>query len=127
MHWHSQWIDGGTTIERFYNFIDPILDYMAQNHPGRLFVFTMDNLNAHMNHLILNVLLNSGHRYIIHAPYWPVNDAIEYVFDSFQSELRICLNHPETMDNLRNCINLTVGGIYSFCWYFENVGFPVPP
>jgi hypothetical protein len=120
-------MDGGTTIESFLDFINHILYDMAQNHPGRLFVFKMDNLNAHKNPLILNALLNSGHRYVFHAPYWPVDGAVEYVFNSIQSKLRIYFNRLETVDDLRNCINLTVGGIYSFCWYFEHVGFPVPP
>jgi hypothetical protein len=49
MRWHEQWMDGGTTIERFYDFIDHLLDDLAQNHPGRSFVFTMDNLSSHKN------------------------------------------------------------------------------
>jgi hypothetical protein len=83
MRWHGQWMEGGTTIERFYSFIDHILDNLDQNHPGRLFIFTMDNLSAH----------------------------IEYVFNTIQSKLRIYFNRLETMDDLRNRINLTVGGI----------------
>ena len=126
MRWHEQWMDGGTTIERFYDFIDHLLDDLAQNHPGRSFVFTMDNLSSHKKTLILNALLNSGHRYVFRAPYWPVNGAVEYVFNTVQSKLRIFFNRLVTMDDLRNCINLTVGGIYSFRRYFEHVGFPVP-
>ncbi len=99
MRWHGQWMEGGTTIERFYGFIDHILDNLDQNHPGRSFVFTMDNLSAH----------------------------VEYVFNAIQSKLRIYFYRLETMDNLRNRINLTVGGIFSFHQYFEQVGFPVPP
>jgi hypothetical protein len=127
MHWHLQWMDGGTSIEIFFDFINHILDDMAQINPGRLFIFTIDNLNAHKNPLKLNALLNSGHRYVLHAPYWPVNGVTEYAFNSILSKLRIYFNHLETMDDLRNCINLTVGGIYSFYWYFEHIGFPVPP
>jgi hypothetical protein len=97
MCWHLRWKDGGTTIERCYNFIDHILDDMAQNLPGRSFVFTMDNLNAHKNPLILNVLLSSCHRYEFHALYWPVNGAVEYVFNSIQSKLRIYFKHLETI------------------------------
>ena len=126
MRWHEQWMDGGTTIERFYDFINHILDDLAQNHPGRSFVFTMDNLSSHKKPLILNALLNSGHRYVFRAPYWPVDGAVEYVFNTVQSKLRIFFNRLVTMDDLRNRINLTVGGIYSFRRYFEHVGFPVP-
>jgi hypothetical protein len=34
MRWHEQWMDGGTTIERFYDFINHLLGDLAQNHPG---------------------------------------------------------------------------------------------
>ncbi len=114
MRWHNQWMEGGMTIERFYGFIDHILDNLDQNHPGRLFVFTMDNLSAHRNPLVTNWILNAGHRYVFRAPYWPVDGAVEYVFNSVQSKLRIYFNRLETMDNLRTRINLTVGGIFSF-------------
>jgi hypothetical protein len=127
MRWHEQWMEGGTTIERFYGFIDHILDDLDQNHPGRSFVFTMDNLNAHKNPLVTNRILNAGHRLVFRAPYWPVDGAVEYVFNAIQSKLRIYFNRLETIDNLRNRINLTVGGIFSFYQYFEHVGFPVPP
>ena len=127
MHWHEKWMHGGTTIERFFDFIDHILDDLAQNHPGGSFVFTMDNLNSHKNPLILNGLLNSGHRYVFRAPYWPFDGAVEYVFNSIQLKLKIYFNWLETMNDLRNCINLTVGGIHSFNQFFEHVGFPVPP
>jgi hypothetical protein len=40
MRWHEQWMEGGTTIARFYGFIDHILDNLDQIHLGRLFVFT---------------------------------------------------------------------------------------
>ncbi len=76
-------------MERLYDFIDHMLHDMAQNHPGRSFVFTMDNLSAHTKNLILNTLLNSGHRYVFRAPYRPVKSAVEYVFNSIQSKLRI--------------------------------------
>ncbi len=127
MHWHKQWMEGGTTIERFYSFIYHILDDLGQNHPGRSFIFTMDNLSAHRNPLVMNRILNAGHRYVFCAPYWPVDGAVEYVFNAIQSKLRIYFNRLETMDDLRNRINLTVGGIFSFYQYFEHVGFPVPP
>ena len=85
---------------------------------GRSFVFTMDNLSAHRNPLVTNRILNAGHRYVFCAPYWPVNGAVEYVFSAIQSKLRIYFNRLETIGNLRNRINLTVGGIFSFLSIF---------
>jgi hypothetical protein len=127
MHWHEQWMDGGTTIERFFGFIDAIMNDFELNHPGRLFVITMDNLNTHKNFLVTNWKLMGGHRYVFHAPYWPVDGAVEYVFNAIPYKLRIIFNPLETMDDLRNRMNLMVSGIQSFYQYFEHVGFPVPP
>ena len=125
MRWHKQLMDGGTTIERVYDFIYHLLNDFAQN-------LLADHLcsqwiiSACTKTLILNALLNSGHRYVFRAPFWPVDGAVEYVFNSIQSKLRIYFNRLETMDNLRNRINLAVGGTHSFHRYFEHVGFPVP-
>jgi hypothetical protein len=47
MRWREQWMEGGTTIERFHTFIERILDDLDQRFPQRSFVFTMDNLAAH--------------------------------------------------------------------------------
>jgi hypothetical protein len=54
-------MERGTTIEKFYGFIDHILDNLDQNHPGRVFLFTMDNLSIHRNPLVMNRILNAGH------------------------------------------------------------------
>ena len=108
MRWHEQWMEGGATIERFYDFIDHIIDDLDQNHPGRLFVFTMDNLSEHKNPLVTNQILMAGQIYVFHAPYWPVDGAVEYVFNAIQLKLRIYFNRLETMDDLRNRINLTL-------------------
>ncbi|KAL7524042.1 hypothetical protein ACHAXR_001378, partial [Thalassiosira sp. AJA248-18] len=124
MRWHEVWTNGGTTIIRFYDFIRRILDDLAANHPGRLFVFTMDNLNSHKNPLILNMIHNAGHRYVFRAPYWPVDGAVEYVFNTVQTRLQVYFNQLTTMNELRNRINLIIGTIPSFHRYFVHVGFP---
>jgi hypothetical protein len=71
-------------------------------------------------------MLMAGYRYVFCPPYWPFDGAVEYVFNAIQSKLRIFFNCLATMDDLRNCINLMVGGIHSFPQYFEYVGFPAP-
>ena len=92
MRWSEMWMDGGTTIMRFHTFIERILDDLDQRFPNRSFVFTMDNLSSHKNPLILNAILNAGHRYVFRAPYWPVDGAVEYVFNAIQTQLRIYFN-----------------------------------
>ncbi len=125
MRWSEMWMEGGTTIERFHTFIERILDDLDQRFPQRSFVFTMDNLAAHKNPLITNAILNAGHRYVFRAPYWPVDGAVEYVFNAIQTQLRIYFNRINDMADLRNRINLIIGGFLSFVRFFTHVGFPV--
>jgi len=122
--WHEIWTEGGTIIDRFHDFIMRILDDLDRDFPGRSFVFTMDNLNSHKNPIILNVIVSRGHRYAFRAPYWPVDGAVEYVFNTIQTRLQAFFNRLQTMDQLRNRINLIIGGIESFRRYFIHVGFP---
>ncbi len=62
MRWQEQWINGGTTIERFYEFIDGIMSDIEKNHPERSFIIIMDNLSAHKNPLVTNRILMARHR-----------------------------------------------------------------
>ena len=50
------WRKGGTTLDRFANFMQVVLDDLAANPQtaGRTFTFTMDNLNVHKHPLILS-------------------------------------------------------------------------
>ena len=125
MRWHEMWLEGGTTIVRFQAFIQRILNDLATNFPGRSFVFTMDNLNVHKNPLILNAIHNAGHRYVFRSPYWPVDGAVEYVFNTIQTRLQVYFNKLRTIGELRNRLNLIIGAIPSFRKYFRHVGFPV--
>lgn len=126
MRWHEIWLDGGTTIIRFHDFIRRILDEIAadQRLAGRTFTFTMDNLNSHKNPLILNMIHAAGHNYVFRAPYWPVDGAVEYVFNTVQTRLQSYFNQLTNMEALRNRINLIIGTIPSFYKYFVHVGFP---
>ena len=90
-------------------------------------VFTMDNLNSHKNPLILNLIHNSGHRFVFRAPYWPVDGAVEYVFNMVQTRLEVYFNRLATIPALRNRIYLIISTIPSFYKYFRHVGFPPGP
>ena len=127
MRWHEIWMNGGTTITRFHDFLKRIIDDLALNHPGRSMVFTMDNLNSHKNPLILNLIQNSGHRIVFRAPYWPVDGSVEYVFNTIQTRMQAYFNRLTTIPALRNRINLIVATIPSFYKYFRHVGFPPGP
>ena len=125
MRWHEIWLDGGTTIIRFHDFIRRILDDLAERKPGILFVFTMDNLNSHKNPVILNMIHAAGHRYVFRAPYWPVDGAVEYVFNTIQTRLQCYFNQMTEVNELQNCLNLIVATFPSFYKYFRHVGFPI--
>ena len=80
---------GGTTITRFYDFICLILDALAAQFPEQRFCFTTDNLNSHKNPIILNMLHNAGQLYVFRASYWPTDGAVEYVFNTVQTRLKV--------------------------------------
>jgi len=128
MRWNEIWMNGGMTIIRFYDFTKKIIDDLDANFPGRSFLFTMDNLNSHKNPIILNMIHNAGDRYVFRAPYWPVDGAVEYVFNIVQTRLQSYFNQMTTLPALRNHIQLNVNTIPSFYKYFRHAGFPpVPP
>ncbi len=116
--WHECWQGGGTTIYRF-------LDFMDQNCPERQFVFMMDNLNAHKNLRIQTMILAHGHGIIYHVPYWPVNRAIEYVFNTIHSCLLEYYNRIQDLKELKNRLVLIIGQMQNFQRYFIHVGFKV--
>ena len=125
MRWSEMWNDGGTIFERFCDFIRRILDDLAHTRfDDRTFTFTMDNVSTHKNPILFNTIHTAGHQYIFRAPYWPTDSAVEYVFNTVQTRLKVFLNQLPTMDELRNHINLIIGTIPSFYPYFRHVGFP---
>jgi transposase len=123
MRWFDCWEGGGTTIHRFGDFIEMVLEDLRERHPGHSFVFTMDNLNTHHNAYIQTMIIADGHRIVYRAPYWPVDGAIEYVFNTIHSRLMEYFNRLQDLDDLRNRVILIVGQMENFHSYFINVGF----
>lgn len=87
--WYDLWEDGGTTNERFYEFVERIINGIGPGTEERRRCFTMDNLNAHLNPTVLGLIINFGHRVLFRAPYYPVDGPIEYVFNTLQNILCI--------------------------------------
>ena len=83
----------------------------------------MDNLNVHRNELIVNMILEDDHKIVFRAPYYAVDGAIEYVFNTLQTTLMIHFNEIDSMDELRNRVDQVINNIVSFRPYFEHVGF----
>ncbi len=122
--WFEMWEGEGLTIFRFYNFIERIILSLAQTYPGRSFCFTMDNLNIHHNPLVLQLITESGHRYVFRAPYWSCDGAIEYIFNTIHSFLMFEYPGLENLDDLENAIeNIIETKLGLFSPYFQHVGF----
>ena len=122
--WASVWLDGGTTVTRFLEFVQEILDAIGPATNDSFFVFTMDNLNAHRNPAILALIHLYGHGVVFRAPYWPVDGPIEFIFNTIQTLIRARLyqiTSPE--DLLVQAIYQSVASIDSFASYFVNCGF----
>ena len=121
---HRCYTEGNTDLWQFYNYIDDLCNWLAAHRPARTFLFTMDNLNLHRNPIVQNLIHSFGHRILFRAPYWSCDGAIEYVFNTIQTKLKM---DPEGVDNIHglvNKINGIVGDVTSFKPYFIHVGFP---
>jgi hypothetical protein len=60
---------------------------------------------------------------VFRASYWSCDGAIEYVFNSFQMELQMGINLGNSVFQLVHRINVIIGGMPSFKWYFIHAGF----
>ena len=121
--WFELWNNGGTTIVCFYEFIRRILDDLGPGAENQRYCFTMDNLDAHVNPAIQAMIINAGHRIVYRAPYYPVDGAIEYVFNAIQCTLRINLREISDTDDFTNHLRLIITNFPNFAPFFEHVGF----
>lgn len=128
MSWHDVWpqCEGGTTLYRVYVFFERIIDWLDAHHPGRVFCFTMDNLNIHSNPIILHLITSRGHRYLFRAPYWSVDGPMEYVFNTMHVKLLLFFRQIDNLTQLENALNQIIGQLSpnGFDSYFRHVGFP---
>ena len=91
----ERWVDfeqkTGTTVLDFYQFVEQIIDSIGDGTPARRRCFTMDNLAAHRNRMVVQLIIDRGHRVVFRAPYYAVDGAIEYFFNTLQHDLTIKL------------------------------------
>ena len=86
--WHDIWSCGGTTIPKFVVIIRRIIGDIDPSASSRRHYFTFDNLSAHLHNQVMVLIYQVGHRVVPRAPYWPVDCAVEYVFNTLQVLLR---------------------------------------
>jgi hypothetical protein len=120
--WVSTWNDGGTTRDRFTAFIQQILNDIGPGTPQNWRCFTLDNLNTHHNILIQQMIHAAGHRCIFRAPYYPVDSAIELLFNTVQGALMLKMYELETSQQVRTTFLGLLRMIPDFVAYFEHVG-----
>ena len=113
----------GTNVHTFAAFVANIINQIGQGTPNNQRCFTFDNLSAHKHPLVLQLIVGSGHRYALRAPYYPVDGPIEYVFNVVQNYLRIRMYEIHNDEDLVRMIHEGVNSIPSFLPFFRNVGF----
>ena len=121
--WADIWLEGGTTVDKMLDFVQNILDDIGFADEDNFFVFTMDNLNYHKNDGVIALIHLYGHGIVYRAPYWPVDGAIEFIFNTLQSLMRARSYEINSENDLLASIYESIQSIDSFANYFENVGF----
>ena len=121
--WHEIWSCSGTTISKFVAIIRRIISDIGPGTVSRRRCFTFDNLSAHLHPQVMAVIYQAGHRVVPRAPYWPVDGAIEYVFNTLQVLLCVNLREIKDNDDLINHIQNIFANFERFIEYFRHVGF----
>ena len=123
----ERWVDfarkAGTTAIDFYDYIMTIINDIGPGTAVRRRCFTFDNLTAHHNPAVVWAILAAGHRIAFRAPYYPVDGAIEYVFNSIQQQLTYRMHEITDYAELEQAVQDIIGGMVDFRNYFFNVGF----
>ena len=83
----------------------------------------MDILLAHTNPVVIGLIHEWGHRVCFRAPYYPIDGAVEYVFDTMQHDLTIKMHQIQNAEQLRDEVYNSIGDMHNFVNYFLNVGF----
>lgn len=121
--WLDRWREGGTTVTKFLDFIRSIIEEIGPGTPARRRVFVMDNLRSHQNNAIKAVIHGHGHRIVFRAPYYPVDGAIEYVFNVLHCALQLRLCSIRTTDDMETQIDNIVHSMEEFSCFFAHCGF----
>ena len=108
----------GVQMYRVYSFFDRVTQWLNQNHPGRMFCFTMDNLNIHHSPVITDLITNRGHCYLYRAPYWSVDGPMEYIFNTIHVHLLTYHKEVENLVQRENILDTIIANMDDFRSYF---------
>lgn len=121
--WLTAYEDGGTSIQRFVAFIQQILNDIGPGVPGNRRCFMMDNLSAHHDALVQQMINNAGHYLVYRAPYWPQDGPIEYFFNYVEGILMTERYEIHTPAQLEGHINHIFATTTNFVNWFNHCGF----
>lgn len=126
MEWHDMWKqeEGGTTVFRYYVFLERIIQWLAANRPGRVYCFTADNLNVHHDQNIIDLIETNGHRYLFRAPYWAIDGPMEYIFNTLHVHLLMYYEGVQDLDELEDTLDTIIANMGDFLRYFLHCNFP---
>ena len=113
----------GTDIVTFANFIQAVLNRIGPGAPGNCRCLTFDNLTAHKHPVVLQMILNAGHRFALRAPYYPVDGPIEYVFNVSAGKLIRDMHRIRNNQDLVEHMMAAINSFPDFVGFFHGVGF----
>eukprot|EP00957_Ditylum_brightwellii_P084117 6394758-Ditylum_brightwellii.AAC.1 len=70
------WLEGGTTNEKMFEFIEEILISIGPGTAAHRRCFIIDHLNSHHNAQIAQMIYQAGHHLAYRAPYYLVDGHI---------------------------------------------------
>jgi hypothetical protein len=121
--WRDISIAPGTTVDMFFNFVLGIVEEIGPGTPENRRCFTMDNLQAHKHPLLRQLIYAHGHLCVYRAPYYPIDGAIEYFFNTLQQYLTLMLYRINTSEDLIYFTSTFIDSRVNFVPYFIHVGF----
>lgn len=90
----------GYDLEELLQFYNANTTTIGRDTAQMRCLFTMDNLIAYNNPLILKLIYAWGYHICFRAPYYPVYGTIENVFNTLQHDLSISLHAIKHGDDL---------------------------
>jgi hypothetical protein len=100
-----------TDVATFYEFLEGVINQIGPGTEGDHRCFTMDNLLAHKHPVVLQLIVQSGHRNAFRALYYPVdgctksstqsNPLLNTFMESDSNRIELVLYHKQTVDQFR--------------------------
>ena len=123
LRWLEILKNGGTTTTRFSDFIQRIINNIGPGTPQRHRCFAMDNLNAHRNLIVQQIIHNIGHSAVVFASYHPVDRLIEYYFNHMQMSLTLAMHQLESLVGVQSEVRAILRGTIGNANLFEIINF----